>query len=239
MTPDVTITEAIGPDAGRAVLEAIRGVLSRQRRARLAVPGGSSPVPVFHWLAENLPSDLAARLVVTFVDERHRPAPRTGDWSTWDADHNERLVHEHWIARAATPPEVMSFHVEADLQEALQVVTSRFSDLGAIDIALLGAGPDGHIASLFPDHPGLDEPGPVFAVSDSPKPPPERLSLSMPVIAAASTVIFVSSGENRAPMLARAYRGDPTLPLGRLQPAGAYRWFVDAAAARNLSLEQS
>ncbi len=240
MTPAVTVTSELGPTAGQEILDAIRSVLARQRVARLGVPGGRSPVAVFRWLAEHLPEPLAQRLVVTFVDERHSPAPRTGDWPTWDADSNERLLYEHWIARTETPPAVVSFHAEGSLQAARKVVAERFvSELGGVDVALLGAGSDGHVASLFPGHAGLEEPGPIVAVPDSPKPPAERLSLALSTIEAAEAVVLVASGVDKAKMIARAYQGDASLPLGRLQPAGVYRWILDAPAAQDLSLEQA
>jgi len=240
MTPAITVTPELGPTAGQEILDAIRDVLARQRLARLAVPGGRSPIPVLRWLADRVPAALADRLVVTLVDERHDPEPRGGDWASWSADSNERLLHEHWIARAATPPAVVSWHVEAPLEKARAEVERRFAArVGGIDIALLGAGPDGHIGSLFPGHAGLEAPGPVVAVPDSPKPPPARLSLSLSTIAAASTVVLVAAGANKAEMIARAYQGDPSIPLGRLQPAGVYRWVLDAPAAQSLSLESA
>ena len=240
MTPAVTVTSEIGPTAGQEILDAIRDVLARQRRARLALPGGRSPVAVFRWLAEHLPPPLAERLTVTFVDERHSPLPRSGDWTTWDAESNERLVYEHWIARTPSPPEVVSWHAEGPLDVARGIVAQRFANkVGSIDIALLGAGSDGHIASLFPGHEGLEAQGPVVAVPNSPKPPPERLSLALPAIAAAPAVFLVATGADKAAMIARAYQGDASLPLGRLQPADLYRWILDAPAAQSLSLERA
>ncbi|MEN0065082.1 MAG: 6-phosphogluconolactonase [Myxococcota bacterium] len=240
MTPSVTVTSAIGPTAGEEIADAIRDVLARQRVARLGVPGGRTPVAVFRWLADHLPEALAERLVVTFVDERHDPAPRTGDWTTWNPDSNERLVFEHWISRTRTPPRVVSFHAEGPLDVARAAVGERFaSEVGQIDIALIGAGSDGHIASLFPGHIGLEDPGPIVGVSDSPKPPPERLSLALPIIAAAASVLLVVTGADKADMIARAYQGDASLPLGRLQPTGVYRWVIDAPAAQQLSLERA
>jgi 6-phosphogluconolactonase len=95
---------------------------------------------------------------------------------------------------------------------------------------LLGIGADGHLASLFPGHPGLDDPGPIVAVSDAPKPPPERLSLSLPVLERVSVAVLVVTGEDKGAVLARAER--ERLPIGRYTPAGTCHWVLDPAAAR-------
>ena len=106
---------------------------------------------------------------------------------------------------------------------------------GGVDVVLLGAGPDGHIGSLFPGQPALDEQQRLCAaVADSPKPPPERLTLTLPVLDAARWVILLARGENKAAALRRAWDGDASLPLGRLAPRGHYHWVLDEAAAQSL-----
>ena len=66
------------------------------------------------------------------------------------------------------------------------------------DICLLGMGPDGHVASIFPEHPSSYAEGEVIAVRASPKPPPERISLTLPVINRSHEVWFVVSGSDKA-----------------------------------------
>ena len=81
-------------------------------------------------------------------------------------------------------------------QGVLQVNSEGFP---VFDMILLGIGPDGHIASLFPNHPGLAVADKwVHPISDSPKPPPDRITLTLPVINAASCVSFVVSGAGKA-----------------------------------------
>jgi 6-phosphogluconolactonase len=117
------------------------------------------------------------------------------------------------------------------LAEARDVVAARFeAEVGGLDVVLLGCGPDGHVASLFPDHPALEAAGPVIAVADSPKPPPERLTLSLPVLQDVDLAVLVATGAGKAAALRAALGGDASIPLGRYVPRGAWRWVIDEAA---------
>jgi len=107
------------------------------------------------------------------------------------------------------------------------------ADLGSttLDLCLLGVGPDGHVASLFPDHPSSSTPGRVIAVRDSPKPPPDRISLTLDVINASAEVWFCVSGADKADAVARARAGDTDLPAGRVRATERVVWLLDRAAA--------
>lgn len=107
----------------------------------------------------------------------------------------------------------------------------------AFDVVLLGVGPDGHCASLFPGHPGtrvLDTS--VIGVRDSPKPPPTRISLTFPTLDAAKQVWFVASGGGKADAVARALSGAPREEVPSAGPRGRDRtmWLLDQEAAANL-----
>ena len=98
------------------------------------------------------------------------------------------------------------------------------------DVLLLGVGPDGHICSLFPGHPALDVVDrPTAAVEDSPKPPPQRVTLTFPALARARHTWFVVSGEDKADAVTRAIEGAPTR---RGAGGHAARSGVDAVAGR-------
>jgi 6-phosphogluconolactonase len=111
------------------------------------------------------------------------------------------------------------------------------ADVPVFDLILLGVGPDGHCASLFPGHPGtrvLD--AAVIAVHDSPKPPPIRLSLTFPTLDAADQVWFVASGDGKADAVARAVGGAPREEVPSAGPRGRSGtvWLVDEDAAAKL-----
>ncbi|KAI9017960.1 6-phosphogluconolactonase [Phycomyces nitens] len=109
--------------------------------------------------------------------------------------------------------------------------------LPSFDLILLGMGPDGHCCSLFPGHPLLEEHSRwVAPITDSPKPPPERITLTYPVVNNAKTVVFVTAGEGKQEMVQKIIeQPELRLPCQRVQVAnGGLYWFVDEAAAGQL-----
>lgn len=103
------------------------------------------------------------------------------------------------------------------------------------DLCLLGMGPDGHVASIFPDHPSSDPTNQtVIGVSDAPKPPPERISLTIPRINTSSQVWLLVAGADKAAAAGRALAGDTALPAGRVAGRARTVWLLDEAAAADL-----
>jgi len=102
-----------------------------------------------------------------------------------------------------------------------------------LDLLLLGMGPEGHVASIFPDSPAVADARTVVAVRDCPKPPPTRVSLGFPAINAAQEVWLLVSGEAKAPAVAQALAGaDPAdLPAAGVHGTRATRWLLDRSAA--------
>jgi 6-phosphogluconolactonase len=103
----------------------------------------------------------------------------------------------------------------------------------AFDVLMLGIGPEGHVASLFPGLPALNDERPVVAVRNSPKPPPTRLSLTFPSIQAAREIWILASGEEKADAVARALSGaDPAqLPAAGARGRQRTLFLLDGAAA--------
>ncbi|NGO73748.1 6-phosphogluconolactonase [Streptomyces boncukensis] len=128
----------------------------------------------------------------------------------------------------------------AEAYVAELAAAARPEDHGPVpsfDVLLLGVGPDAHVASLFPEHPGVREAErTVVGVHGAPKPPPTRVSLTLPAIRAAKEVWLLAGGEDKAGAVAMALSG-----AGELQApaAGAYGrqrtlWLLDEAAAAQL-----
>ncbi|MFD2094251.1 6-phosphogluconolactonase [Blastococcus deserti] len=109
--------------------------------------------------------------------------------------------------------------------------------LPRFDVLLLGMGPEGHVASIFPGTPAARDERPVVAVRDCPKPPPTRVSLGFSAINAAEEVWLLVSGEAKAPAVAAALAEgtDPVqLPAAGVRGVRATRWLLDRAAAGKL-----
>jgi 6-phosphogluconolactonase len=101
------------------------------------------------------------------------------------------------------------------------------------DIVLLGIGEDGHVASVFPDHPSGDAMGTAAAVHDSPKPPPIRITLTLSTLNTADEVWVIASGAGKADAVELA-RSGTTVPAGRVHGRQATWWLLDQDAASKL-----
>ncbi len=186
------------------------------------------------------------------------PARDTIDWSKvhfWWGDErfveksseerNERQAREALLDHLPVPPEnIHPFPASdeiPDLDEAASVYATELAAFAPdgqsfprFDITFLGVGPDGHIASLFPDRAGIRETeATVIAVRDSPKPPPERLSLTRPVLNASDRIWLVLSGSDKASALGLALAGASYTEVPVAGAKGRKRtvFFVDKEAA--------
>ncbi|XP_025771654.1 6-phosphogluconolactonase [Puma concolor] len=153
----------------------------------------------------------------------------------------------HLLSRLPIPDsQVITINPQLPVEEAAEDYAKKLRQafqgdaIPVFDLLILGVGPDGHTCSLFPDHPLLQEREKIVApISDSPKPPPERVTLTLPVLNAARTVIFVATGEGKAAVLKRILEAkeENPLPAALVQPhTGKLCWFLDEAAARLLTV---
>ncbi|XP_023531045.1 probable 6-phosphogluconolactonase 1 [Cucurbita pepo subsp. pepo] len=196
------------------------------------------------------------------------PYNKTVDWGKWyifwadervvaksHADSNYKLAKDNLLSKVPiVPSHVHSINDSVSAEEAAdeykfvirQSVKSRIvsvsdvSDSPKFDLILLGMGADGHVASLFPDHSVLEEKDEWVAfITNSPKPPPERITFTFPVINSASNVAIVVTGENKAETVHLAIddagNDSPLLPARLIQPRkGKLTWFLDKYAASKL-----
>jgi 6-phosphogluconolactonase len=219
----------IAAEVASLIMAGVRAATAAERRFALAIPGGSVASAILPRLAAAA-ADWRG-LDLTVVDERLVPLS--------DPDSNLGLARRLWLDALPSPgprvigppvgsgmPDEIARAWEAHLVEALGAPP-------ALDVAILGVGPDGHVASLFPGHAALEcRDRWVLALHDAPKPPPDRLTLTLPVIAAAAEVWIVAFGGAKAPVLSEARR-DPgsRLPVAlAARGARAVRWFLDADA---------
>ena len=216
-----TIVRPIPELAGRFALHlegAYREAREEGRPLSIAIPGGSVAEAFFPRLVK-LPLDWR-HVLVFFADERAGPpdAPES----------NVRLARALWLDRVPIPMgNVHRMHGEGkDLDgAAARYERDLLEVLGRpprLDVVLLGMGGDGHVASLFPGHPALDETDRyVVAVPDAPKPPPRRLSLSLLAIARGRTLVLAAFGAQKAAAAQEALEREASpLPAARALRSG-------------------
>ncbi|MFC6343879.1 6-phosphogluconolactonase, partial [Nocardioides hankookensis] len=125
---------------------------------------------------------------------------------------------------------------DVDAGATAYTATLREHGSGEFDIVMLGIGPDGHIASLFPGFPQLDSDGIAVGVTGSPKPPPERVSLTFAALNRARSVWFLVSGGGKASAVASALGGADLhdIPAAGVSGREETIWFLDREAASSL-----
>jgi 6-phosphogluconolactonase len=191
---------------------------SRARATRglfaVALPGGSVAHTFFPRLAQ-LPLDWG-RTAFFWGDERAVPPSHP--------ESNYGAARAHWLDPAQVPDaSVHPMHADVpDLdRSAAEYAEEMVRVLGRparLDLVLLGVGPDGHVCSLFPGHPALGEERRwVVPVEDSPKPPPRRVTLTLPALEAAGLVVVIALGRSKAAAVHAALHEPPSsLPLALL-----------------------
>ncbi|HVM17350.1 MAG TPA: 6-phosphogluconolactonase [Gaiellaceae bacterium] len=171
-----------------------------RRGAHVALSGGGTPRRAYELAAEILDDWSAATL--WFGDDRCVPPDHE--------DSNYRMVREALLDRIARPPAVRRIEGELDPDEAARRYDEQLRGV-TIDLALMGLGPDGHTASLFPEAPELDErERRAVAAEAGMEPFVPRVTMTVPVFEAARSVLFLVVGEEKADAAARAFGSAPS-----------------------------
>jgi 6-phosphogluconolactonase len=207
----------------------VRGAVAARTRFSCALPGGSvadTLFPTFARLA--VPWE---HVHVFFGDERAVPPT--------DPDSNVGLARRLWLD--AVPAHVHPMPADhGDLDAAADAYAEELrtvvGDPPRLDLVLLGMGPEGHVCSLFPGHALLRETQRLVApITDSPKPPPRRLTLTLPALAASRAIWVAAFGTAKAPVIRDAIENpDSQLPVALAVRSGPPATFLldrDAAAA--------
>lgn len=238
--PDNT---ALSRAAADEFLRAARGAIEQRARFTVALSGGSTPKAIFGLLAVDEAAGRSKlswdRAQVFFGDERHVPPDHP--------DSNFRMASEALLSKVPISP--ANIHrVRAELDAARAAVEyeseiksafdTRAGEVPRFDLIMLGMGPDGHTASLFPDSAALQERAALVTANWVEKFKSHRITFTYPVLNAAGEVMFVAGGADKADMLRNVLRGDPsgqTYPAQDVRPtSGRLLWLVDEAAARTL-----
>ncbi|HEU4806890.1 MAG TPA: 6-phosphogluconolactonase [Homoserinimonas sp.] len=229
---------------GRVIRTAGR-TLGNKQSMNIVLTGGSVGIGILGAIsvADNRGDVDWSRVHFWWGDERWVPAGHE--------DRNEQQAKDALLDALAIPEENLHPFPASDDGLDLDAAAERYAEelasaaegdspLPHFDILLLGVGPDGHIASLFPERRDLvDAPGTVVAVRNSPKPPPERLSLTLKAINSAERVWIALAGADKASALglALAGAGRYQVPVGAVEGRRKTVFFVDEAAAAEVPAE--
>lgn len=225
------ISQFLGLLVEKKAAESIR----KSQQFKIGVSGGSLP----NFLCEALPTITTewSKWRVFFCDERL--VPFSDPESTYHV-YMEKLLGQIPLKDEQIikiNPDLTAANAAKDYAEK---ITQHFpdEDLPHFDMLLLGMGPDGHTCSLFPAHSLLKEQGLwVASLTDSPKPPPSRITLTLPVINNAASVVFVCTGTNKAETVKEVLEDTTTkLPSALVRPhSGELYWILDKDASQLLS----
>lgn len=228
------------PDAAAmtaAALELAAGLARAAHNDRgrftLALSGGGTPLPLYAAMAAKGLGIPWADVLFFFGDERIVPTddPR----STYGAVAPALFVpgripagNVHPMPVAVAPPERAAAAYEAELRAAFGAAPD---EIPRFDLILLGLGPDGHTASLFPGGPALGETLRLVAAAPPPttaEPAVPRLTFTLPLLNAARDVLFLATAKGKEAALARVLAGapDPAVPASLVRPRGELTWFV-------------
>jgi 6-phosphogluconolactonase len=186
------------PDAAsEAAADRLTTAIAAAREARgaahIALAGGNTPRKTYALLASRI--DDWTGVEIWFGDER-AVGPE-------DPESNFRMASETLLADGAGP-EVHRIEGERGPEEAAAAYAAELErrlpqegGVPVLDLALQGLGPDGHTASLFPGNPAVDATGVCVAVHGAPKPPPDRITLTVPVLRAARSIVFLATGTDK------------------------------------------
>lgn len=246
------IPNHLAPNLRKYILEAQNESIKRHDVFRVAVSGGSLPKTLAQALlhpgqGSNEDQVQFDKWEIFYADERCVKLDHE------DSNHKavkEALLDKIDASKYGTPKvfpiDETLIDDETEVADAYEkVLVSIFAardsvKLPLFDLILLGCGPDGHTCSLFPDHPLLRATDAwVLYIEDSPKPPPKRITLSLPVVVHANRIGFVATGGGKKDILKKIFESDEgrSLPCGLVneQAEDKVAWFCDTAATEGIT----
>jgi 6-phosphogluconolactonase len=237
----LTTPQELFSAAAEEVVRATNDAVAQRGRFTIALSGGSTPKSLFNLLATNAKTTLPwDRMFFFWGDERHVPPT--------DPDSNYRMADETMLSkipvaagnvfRILTENPDAAAAAEAYEQTLIKFFELKPGEFPRFDLILLGMGPDGHTASLFPGTAALQETSRLVVANWVEKLKTHRLTLTLPVINAARCVTFLVSGIDKAPALHAVLESDAPAdqyPSKLIRPTdGKLIWLIDRAAASQL-----
>ncbi len=239
-TPEVVVHRDADVLAAATAARLITALVDAQadgRTPRIVLTGGGSGIGLLSEVNASSARDAVdwSRVEMFWGDERFVPRD--------DAERNELQARQALLDHVPVDPALVHPMAASDgefgddVDAAADAYAAVLGPHPTFDIVMLGIGPEGHVASIFPDSPAVHDARPVVAVRDCPKPPPTRISLTLPVIRTASQVWIVTAGAGKAPAVASALagEGEVSLPAAGAQGTDRTLFLLDRASAGELS----
>lgn len=215
-------------EAAQFIIDHGQAAIAARGLFRLSLSGGGTPRPIYAELARRAADLPWEKVQITFGDERCV--------SPDDSQSNFRMAREALLDHVPIPEgNVFRIRGEIDPQAAadecerkLAAVAARFGEERyAHDLVLLGLGEDGHTASLFPNSPALEETARNVIPATGPKPPPQRVTFTFPLLNAARHICFLVKDASKEGIIAEVLRGDTRHPAARVRPTqGGVTWLL-------------
>jgi 6-phosphogluconolactonase len=205
------------------ILAAIEKGLKLKSQFHLVLTGGTLGVQISEGLVKefNADPDAFSGLHIWWSDERFVPAD--------SVERNAFPFHKTVTNMKIVIHQGLASDAAANVDEAVADYALALENVD-IDLNILGLGPDGHVASLFPGIADIDDIKTVFAIKNSPKPPAERISFTMKTINSAEEVWIVAAGESKADAVTKVIEGDLSVPASYVRGNSHTRLIVDTEA---------
>ena len=205
--------------------------LSNQDEVHLAITGGTVGTEVLAELSGKTKDMNLDKLHIWWIDERYVESS--------SRERNELQAREAWLDGSKIPADnIHAFPSSGvgSLEEAAEAFSKMIEDIQpAFDLVLLGMGEDGHIASLFPGSNSISVGDWVVIEKNSPKPPSQRLSLSLRAINSARDIVFLISGAEKADAISQVLGGVSDLPAALVEAKNITTWLLDSQAASKIT----
>ena len=205
------------------ILAAVEKGLKIKSQFHLVLTGGTLGVEISEALVHEFNADLDAfrGLHIWWSDERFVESA--------SLERNAFPFHNTVLNTNIVIHEGLASDVAKDIEEAVADYALALENVD-MDLNILGLGPDGHVASLFPRIADIDDTRSVFAITDSPKPPAARISFTMKTINSADEVWIVAAGESKADAVTKVIEGDLSIPASYVRGNSHTRLIVDTEA---------
>jgi 6-phosphogluconolactonase len=233
---------ALATTAAEFTVRVLNQAIASRGQANWLLAGGTAPMGAYRLLASTYASQVDwSKVVVAIGDERCVPLDH--------ADANWQLIDKALLQVVALPKEhqlrpksdVSAEAAAEDYESQLCTLIVQGSKVPHFDTVWLGMGEDGHTLSLFPGHAALQNTEPlVIAVHNSPKPPPDRISLTLAALTDTAQCLVLASGSGKAEIIGQIFNNEASLPVKQAadtitDAGGQVTWLFDEAAASQLA----